>query len=304
MLQSGCSGLLLSAWPAAASAPPSSLLEPLFSSERLSWPGPSLSYLRVLCYPSWLFGEWAASSRLASFTTPLGPRFAPATAVAAAAADTGKDVAFSARFYATLPDSFDNSVRVALGALPRSSIVADRAFNTKSLTEATLRRPGSVAEVAYDLRASPNRLSLTYSGSGSRRAELFLSALRSDPVDTPGGSDAGDAGSVPHVFCTAECTRQAAFGGGPSGRGGGVSDVADFLILCRFERDAADPGLVTLRQRVGVFLNPQDNQYFQAANQAVGIYDYDCTLRRVATPDGSGGVAVCVETPKGVTQCV
>ncbi|PNH07155.1 hypothetical protein TSOC_006402 [Tetrabaena socialis] len=46
---------------------------------------------------------------------------------------------------------------------------------------------------------------------------------------------------------------------------------------------AAGVGAVVLvTQRVAAFLQPQDAAYFEAGNQAVALYDYTFTLRRVA----------------------
>jgi hypothetical protein len=53
-----------------------------------------------------------------------------------------------------------------------------------------------------------------------------------------------------------------------------------------------------------VYLQPQDNLYFEAGGRPVAVYDYDLVLERVAVDDGAGGRATCVETPKDVVQCV
>jgi hypothetical protein len=322
---------------AAAAAEAASPLEPLFSASELYYPGPSLSYLKQLYYPSWLFGEWRVTSRLAAFATPRGARFVPPRAAQAASDDLGRETAFAARFYSTLPDTRENAVRVALGLLPRDAVLADRAFNAASLADATLAAsappgaPPAVRSAVYDPRDAPDALTLVYSDNA--RAELFLSALRSDPVlaDDDAGAGAGAAPAAgPRVFRTAECSRQTT-----------VSvrsvDVRDFQILSRFEELA--PGRVRVRQRVGVYLTPQARParaprpaqraarargtpaltrharahgchviqaplYFEALNVAVALYDYDMEMERVGTQQAGGGPELaCVLTPKDVTQC-
>lgn len=299
------SALLLSAGPgrageaaeaeAEAAAAVSSALAPLLSATELQWPGPSFGYQKQLYYPPWLFGEWRVSSKLVAFSTPRGESLAPRNAAKAARQDMdAPPVAFRARFYSTLPDTAANNFRVALGALPQDAIVADRAFNCASLANATARAaapdappdaPPVVSGVEYDPRESPDALRVSYLGGG--RAELFLSAMRGDPLPE---------GAAPAVFHTAECSRQTSL----TSRG---VDVADYQIVSRFER--LSPSRVALRQRVGVYLTPQAERYFDALNTAVALYDYELVMDReesVATE--GGGTLVCVQTPKDVVQCL
>lgn len=268
-----------------AAAAPASPLAALFAEPAPAWPGPSFAYVRQLLYPSWLFGEWACTSTLVSFDTPRGRRYVPDAAVAAATADTGRDVSFRCRFYSTLPDTASNALRVTLGGLPQSAVVADRAFNIKSLTDATLGTPDAVASVAYDPRDAPLRVSVVYAGTPPMRAELYLSALRGD--DTSAHGD---------VFHTAECIRQVSIGVAREA-------VSDYQIVCRFQRRSPDDVLLT--QKVCVYLTPQDAAYFDVASQAVGVYSYTIAMARqtVASPDGGGPPLACVETPKAVVQC-
>lgn len=292
-------------------------LEPLFSASQLFYPPPSFGYRRVLLYPSWLRGEWRATSTLTAVSTPTGRRLVPPRLLAAADAEAAglapgaaappTPTPFAVRFYATLPDSAANGARVALGLLPVPAVAADRAFNLRSLAEAQRQAgPGSpaaaaaVSSVAYDPRASPDVVDVTYA-SGAR-TRLLLSALRSDD---PAGAEATE-GTAGAVFRTAECSRTAPLLAAGRG-GGGATAVRDFLTLSRFER--VGPHGAALRQRVAVFLTPNDAAYFDAANRAVVVFDYAVRLDRVLTPvpveeGGSAGEPmVCVDTPKGVTQC-
>ena len=116
-------------------------------------------------------------------------------------------------------------------------------------------------------------------------------AVRGDPL--PEGA------APPAVFHTAECSRQTSL------TSRGVADVADYQILSRFER--LSPSRVALRQRVGVYLTPQAERYFDALNTAVALYDYELVMEReetTATEGQGGGTLVCVQTPKDVVQCL
>ena len=271
--------------PAAAHAAEKSELAALFAQPAPGYPGPSFSYVKQLLYPRWLFGEWSATSELTSFEAPRGERYVPASAVAAAEADRGRTVAFKARFFQTLPDTAANALRVTLGSVPESAVVADRAFNIKSLTEATLGREGAVESVVYDPTNAPDRVTVTYAGARPARGELYLSALRGDDLQVEGS-----------IFHTAECIRQVFLGGERR------ETVTDYQVLCRFDRKSPDD--VVLTQRVAVYLQPQEPLYFDVVSQAVGVYTYNIVLHRQTSEAPDGTRLACVDTPKGVTQCV
>ena len=42
------------------------------------------------------------------------------------------------RFYSTLPDTLANTFRMNVGLLPSDAVIADRAFNTAAVADATL----------------------------------------------------------------------------------------------------------------------------------------------------------------------
>ena len=225
--------------PYTAGAAQQSQLAELFAQAAPVYPGPSFAYVKQLLYPRWLFGDWSATSELVSFDAPKGTRYVPASAVAAAESDRGRSVAFRARFFQTLPDTAANALRVTLGSVPESAVVADRAYNIKSLTEATLGREGAVESVVYDPTNASDRVTVTYAGARPSRGELYLSALRGDDLQ-------GDS----PVFHTAECIRQVFLGGERR------ETVTDYQVLCRFQRNSPDD--VMLTQKVAVYLQPQE----------------------------------------------
>lgn len=65
------------------------------------------------------------------------------------------------------------------------------------------------------------------------------------------------------------------------------------------------PGAAEGRQRSCLYLQPQEERFFQAAGRAVAVYDYRFSMRRLPPPgDAPSGAAACVQTPKAVWQCV
>ena len=118
---------------------------------------------KLLFYPRWMFGEWEVTSKFIGVRAPLGKRFVPGGFQDAgdAPADDGgpgSTYAYSLRYYSTLPDTFRNNMLVALGAgMPEDSIIADRAFNTRSMSDAFLGYTGAVSSVDFDPAGSPLR---------------------------------------------------------------------------------------------------------------------------------------------------
>jgi hypothetical protein len=50
----------------------------------------------------------------------------------------GSTLEYGMRFYSTLPDTFANSFKMNVGMLPNDAIIADRAYNTAAVADATL----------------------------------------------------------------------------------------------------------------------------------------------------------------------
>lgn len=80
-------------------------------------------------------------------------------------------------------------------------------------------------------------------------------------------------------------------------------DVSDYEVLTSFTLQG--DGSITATQRTAVFLDPRQPLYFEALGRAVAIYDAQLSMRRVGPPaDAPEGAVACVDTPKGVAQCV
>ncbi|KAL4421566.1 hypothetical protein ABPG75_010857 [Micractinium tetrahymenae] len=255
---------------------------------------------KQLYYPRWMFGEWQVEMEFVALRTPLGRDFVPRGFLQAAEAQAeegglGSTYSFRQRFYSTLPDTLDNQLRVNLGlGMPRDAIIADRAFNTRESTNAFLGWQ-AVDEVEYDPRAAPLRQVVTLSRLAPdtaplppRRLELFINALSSEEGMAEGGAQP--------AFYTSELCRQVLVGVRQV-------EVKDYEILHSYRPTA--PGAVEGRQRSCLYLQPQEERFFQAAGRAVAVYDYRFNMRRLLAPeDAPPGAAACVQTPKAVWQCV
>lgn len=68
---------------------------------------------------------------------------------------------FKLRFYSTLPSTTENTLRISLGLLPKSEVVPDRVFNTRSVLDAYYGYPAT-ARVDYEIEKSPNRMQIEF----------------------------------------------------------------------------------------------------------------------------------------------
>jgi hypothetical protein len=316
--------LLLALGAAPAAFPPPARAEAEALQSRLAaegglqqpWQQPPWA-AKQLYYPRWMFGEWEVEMEFTAVRTPLGPSLVPEgflQAARAPAADggVGSRYAFRQRYFSTLPDTFDNNLRMQLGlGMPRDAIIADRAYNSAQSTDAFLGYAGAVAKSEYDATNSPLRQSLDLGARGPhgealppRRIELYINALRSEFFNqvADGGEapdpiyNAGAAGSPGDTFATGELMRQVMLGVRQA-------DVTDYELLreYRLERE----GVVTGRQRSALYLQPQEDKYFEALGRAVAVYDYTFRMTRLPPPeDAPPGARACVVTSKGVAQCL
>lgn len=267
-------------------AAPSTLSQPFYM-------GPFDS--KTIYYPRWMFGEWNVHSKFVGLNIPLGPKFVPdgflqAADAPASSGGVGSECDYSLRFYSTLPDTFSNNARFMLGlGSPEDAIIADKAYNTKNMTDAFLGYSGAVSAVDYDPRDAPlrqtvmlSRLSPDMAPLPPRRLELYINALRSE----------GEG----NRFATSELSRQVMLAIR-------AAQVTDYEVLNEYR--LVSPGVVKGRQRSLLYLQPQDPLYFESGRKAVAVYDYEFTMTRVApAEDAPMGAVACVPTPKDVIQCL
>ena len=174
--------------------------------------GASLNPLedQELYYPEFLFGEWRATATLIDKTYPFGKDIVPKSLVEGTPRNRAEQVGdahtYGLRFYSTLANSAENNVRVSLGlGMPKSKIIADRAFNARSVNE-KYDQLTKIASVEWDPSKDPTRITTYFKPMtlddmrpvGPKRVETYITARQRE-------LDAKDAANP--VFRCAELGR-------------------------------------------------------------------------------------------------
>jgi hypothetical protein len=161
------------------------------------------------------------------------------------AVEMEKPTSFLLRFYSTLPDTTENTLRVTLGEVPHSEVVPDRVYNTRSVLDAFYGYP-AVGEIAYDLAKNPLRMDVAFATMGpdlrplpSRRQQLLFNNLQSERVRPD------------DLFVCSEYVRTVTLGPGRS------VAVTDSETLSQYE--LVKEGRVDGKQRVALYLTPNPN---------------------------------------------
>jgi hypothetical protein len=192
-----------------------------------------------LYYPDWFLGRWQVVATLESFEAPQGQYADPAT-TERAIKEQGRPVRYEVRFYKN----------------EQGKVIADRAFNAKSITEAYLGAK-TVRAVLFDSQ-HPDRQTVLLTGGS--RGQLFISQRRSESAD-------------PQQFDTLEFYRQVL------GTLTGVPKTKDIEAVTLY-RQSSDPKKIQAMQRTSIFLVPTDPAYFQSQNKAITLYTYRLDLQR------------------------
>lgn len=192
-----------------------------------------------LYYPDWFLGRWQVVATLESFEAPQG-QYTDPTTMERAIKEQGRPVRYEVRFYKN----------------EQGKVIADRAFNAKSITEAYLGAK-TVRAVLFDPQ-HPDRQTVLLSGGS--RGQLFISQRRSES-------------SAPQQFDTLEFYRQVL------GTLTGVPKTKDIEAITLYRR-STNPKKFQAIQRTSIFLVPTDPAYFQSQNKAVTLYTYRLDVQR------------------------
>lgn len=130
----------------------------------------------------------------------------------------------------------------------------------------------AVAEVLYDVKANPNRLSIDfvdYKTINAERIELFCNSRESEEYTRDDGA---------RIFVCSEYIRQVTFGGGsevgvPRQVGG---NYAHFWTWKR-----GDGGTLTGNLLTASYLDPRDSLFFEEPAKPVAIYSHNLSAERV-----------------------
>ena len=220
-------------------------------------------------FPTWLAGDWDATSTFDAFRAPLGNRF-DILGVGKSSPNPGDQLSFPLRFTSTSRASISNTTTSSRLVEP------DRAYNAKSTFNArALKEVGFSPIQTVDYDPKEGRLVLIFSKVGpdmqplpQRRLELFIRS-RDGYL-----SEDGD------VFYASEQYRQVYVATR-------TVDVTDYEVLWSFRLET--DGQVAVRQRTLYFLEPRDELYFEANGKAVAVYDEHLTMTRAVRTEVEDG---------------
>ncbi len=185
-------------------------------------------------YPQWFVGKWQVTATLEAVEAPLGTEFTNPAAFARSQREIGKPVVYTLRFYQN----------------DQEQVIADRTFNTVSITQAYLGK-GIIREVI-----APNTNRQTILMTGNRRGELFITRRHSEHP-------------TPEQFGALEFYRQV------------LTTLAQVPVTRDIEATTLyqkEGPRITATQMTAVFLVPTDQRYFQSKGQAVTAYRYRLVL--------------------------
>jgi hypothetical protein len=282
-----------------------------------------------LYYPKFLFGSWNVTATLRRKNYPYGTSLVPTTILRngiplnPADEHVGSVKSYEARYYSTLANTIENQLIVQLGlGVPQSKIIADRAYNTVSLSRC-YSPSNPIQSVEWDPRADATRLSLTYPTQtvtddmrplGPQRGEIFYTARKYEYSSKEHNSNNnmnnsnGQDENTNVYACTEQCrsvlvmSRQVL--------------VSDTESITEFRRIAIEPNIITATNRIAVYLTPNPNSregvaWQQVGGKAVAFFDYDLYMKRnletFIIHDNSQQEEkvqrACVPTPRGFVQC-
>ena len=216
----------------------------------------------VQVYPDFLRGEWDISCKFGGFLFPSKKipreRITANTQIPgfqkcsiAAICDVGKDASYRMK-------------------IDETTGLEDREYTLKSQIDNYLGY-SAVAEVLYNAKANPNRISIDfieYKTKNAERIELFCNARESEMVPETG------------VFVCSEYTRQVTFGTG-SEVGIPRQAVGNYAHFWTFKKNEADPNKLSGNLLTAGYLDPQDPLFFDEPSKPVIVYSHVITGTKV-----------------------
>lgn len=257
-----------------------------------------------LYYPSFLFGSWKVKSTLKQKFYPYGKSYVPSNSLLEGSPrnrqeQVGSTTTCEVHYFSTLANTKENQLTVQLGlGVPKSKIIADRAFNAISISKA-YNQLTPVQEVQWDPSKDPTRLTLQFGAQplandmrplGPRRGEVYITARQAEFL-----SDKS--------YACAERSRSVTL----ASRNAIASDTESIT-----EFQQVGPNSVKATNRIAVYLTPNPNSregilWQQVGGKAVAFFDYEVEMERILEPfvvNGNQEIQrACVQTPKDVVQC-
>jgi hypothetical protein len=258
-----------------------------------------------LYYAPFLFGSWNVKATLKRKIYPYGVSYVPSNSLIEGSPrnreeQAGSTTSYELHYFSTLANTLQNQMTVQLGlGVPQSKIIADRAFNTVSISNA-YKQLTPVQQVEWDPTKDPTRLTLDFGTQpvaqdmrplGPRRGEVYITSREAEFVP-----------DNENVFACCEQSRSVTL----ATRNVVVSDTESTT-----EFQKVSPNLVRAVNRIAVYLTPNPNSregilWQQVDGKAVAFFDYELEMRRKTESflvDGQKVERACVATPKEIIQC-
>ena len=224
---------------------------------------PNLAVARgELYYPDWLAGEWIVTSTLVDAAAPLAPKIFT-TGFKSSEAQLNQPITFPVRFKpaeTAVGPSWLNPFPVAQ---PVEGIIADRVYNSTSLTEALMGK-NVLESIRLDAR-SPNRQMAQFRNGQQLTTEVSDRATESD---TEG------------EFISSELYLQE-FKGPTQIFFNRVENTVSYRLI------SIEPPQIEADQMIAIYLSPQDPDYFKAWQHPAALYRYRLSFEPIKADLGS-----------------
>jgi hypothetical protein len=215
-----------------------------------------------LTYPEWFRGRWIATSTLLEQSAPLAPEIVT-PGFESNRQYIDRPIEFSVQFGSTDPTKSVKSAPLKLPQLttnlPKSKLVADRAFNGLNIAKAYLGA-ANVKSVEIDPQNPTKQITQL---TQERQLEAFVTGFDRE---------------IPAIdrFIAAEVSQQV-FRTSATIYLNTVETITNYQFL------PTPIPEITAIQISAIYLSPQDPDYFRSGNRAVAIYKYRLDL--VPVPD-------------------
>jgi hypothetical protein len=248
-----------------------------------------------------LFGSWDVTSTLKQKIYPYGTQYLPSTSLYEGSPRNrmekpGDTTSYELHFFSSsTPESAVGDKKGSIvdlkQSIPKTKIIADRVFNTKSMSVA-YKQLSRVEDVTWDYKKDPTRLTLQFGTLGAdmqplgeRRGEVYINARKSEVGKDPDTNEP--------IFCSSERVRSVLLIPGDVV----VSDtetITEYRVV-----NGSDGNHIKAASRISVYLTPNPNSregllWQDVGGRSVAFFDYDIDFRRklddskpfVLTPKG------------------
>ncbi len=210
-----------------------------------------------LYYPDWLAGEWNVTSTLVDVVSPLAPELVT-PGFKSNQRQLGKAVTFPVRFNLSTAEATPFPSLFPVGSVspqgppqgPPQGIVADRVYNSTSLTEALMGKD-TLQSIQIETR-SPNRQVARF-----RNGQELITQISDRDTET----------TAEHEFISSELYQQ-------EFRSATQIYLNQVENTVAYRQVSADPPRIEANQVTAIYLSPQDPDYFKARQQPVALYRY------------------------------